>query len=851
MIVLVISGSEYSKLWGVLLTAIGPRHENSEFETPHTPVHVYGDLRVKCVGKGDGAVENSRVLLLTDFCDYNVFFNVHYNPPKCGCTMTASPAIEPFRNLAWNFFEAQEVGNGNALSEGLAMDGSVDLKGKPVLRSRTGRWKACSFVVGYEVFERMAFYGIASNLVNYLTSKLHEGTVTSARNVNNWSGAIWITPVFGAYIADTHWGRYWTFIIFSFIYILGMILLTLAVSLQALRPHECPKNVTVCEKASTLHVGFFYFALYTLAIGTGGTKPNISTIGADQFDEFDPKEKVQKVSFFNWWLFSVFFGSLFAQTFLIYIQENVGFTVGYAVPTGGLIISVAIFLVGTPFYRHKLQNGNPFARIVQVIVAAVRKCKVKVPADPNELHELDPKDYVAKGRFPISKTPFLRFLDRAAAKDGRTNPWSLCPVTQVEETKLMIKLLPIWVVMLIPSTIIAQVNTLFIKQGNRLERNMGSHFKIPSGSLTAFVTMSMLVTIVVYDRVLVKLFRRFTGNSRGITILQRMGIGLVIHVIIMVVAAIIEEQRIRVVKAHGLEGDGKAVAPLTVFILLPQLILMGVADAFVDAGKFEFFYDQAPESMQSIGTSLFASTLGIGNFISSSLLTTVDKITGKKGHTGWVLDNLNASRLYYYYALLAVLSFFNFLAFLIVSWKYVYKRETSKAFGSSHTSTVASIVKAPEHESQQQRKLEDFVASSPPDDGSFLSSVTPMRVVSLAENKSSDDSNENYNGRHNFNFSLNPSLGIVVIGLLVFFFLDALFFVLTCRHTTLATRGLERMPIESFPVFNYNLIKGEKSHAKGSECAVHRHVTPLAHDMLGLPNQSSTRGGIEPWTKKI
>ena len=27
-------------------------------------------------------------------------------------------------------------------------DGTVDLKGRPVLRSKTGRWRACSFIVG-------------------------------------------------------------------------------------------------------------------------------------------------------------------------------------------------------------------------------------------------------------------------------------------------------------------------------------------------------------------------------------------------------------------------------------------------------------------------------------------------------------------------------------------------------------------------------------------------------------------------------------------------------------------------------------------------------------------------------
>ncbi|KAI5315718.1 hypothetical protein L3X38_044894 [Prunus dulcis] len=38
-------------------------------------------------------------------------------------------------------------------------DGTVDLKGRPILRSKTGRWRACSFIVGYEIFERWQIIG--------------------------------------------------------------------------------------------------------------------------------------------------------------------------------------------------------------------------------------------------------------------------------------------------------------------------------------------------------------------------------------------------------------------------------------------------------------------------------------------------------------------------------------------------------------------------------------------------------------------------------------------------------------------------------------------------------------------
>ena len=104
-----------------------------------------------------------------------------------------------------------------------------------------------------------------------------------------------------------------------------------------------------------------------------------------------------------------------------------------------------------------------------------------------------------------------------------------------------------------PSTLSSHVNTLFIKQGTRLNRHMGSHFEIPPGSLTAFIAMSMVVSIVVYDRILVRIFRRFTGNPRGITMLQRMGIGMAINVLTMAVASITDMKRISVVKTRGLD----------------------------------------------------------------------------------------------------------------------------------------------------------------------------------------------------------------------------------------------------------------------------------------------------------
>ncbi|RVX03182.1 Protein NRT1/ PTR family 5.1 [Vitis vinifera] len=540
-------------------------------------------------------------------------------------------------------------------AKGYTQDGTVDLQGRPVIASKTGKWRACAFLVGYEAFERMAFYGVASNLVVYLTTQLHEDNVSSVRNVNNWSGSVWMTPILGAYIADSYLGRFWTFTVSSLIYVLGMVLLTMAVSLKFLKP-TCANGV--CNKASTSQIAFFYSALYIIAVGSGGTKPNISTFGADQFDDFNAKEKELKVSFFNWWMFSSFLGALFATLGLVYIQENLGWGLGYGIPTVGLLLSLFIFYIGTPIYRHKVRKSKSPARdLIRVPIAAFKNRKLTLPTQPSELHELELQHYSSSGKRQVHHTPTFRqvvpstgsvtldcFLDKAAIKEGNmgtTRP--PCTVTQVEGTKLVFGMIMIWLVTLIPSTIWAQINTLFVKQGTTLDRHLGSSFQIPAASLGSFVTLSMLLSVPMYDRYFVPLMRRKTGNPRGITLLQRIGIGFMLQVIAVAIA-------------------------------------YGIGDVFNAIGLLEFFYDQSPEDMQSLGTTFFTSGIGVGNFLNSFLVTVVDKITRRGGGKSWIGKNLNDTHLDYYYGFLLVISALNLGAFLWASGKYIYKRENIEVY---------------------------------------------------------------------------------------------------------------------------------------------------------------------------
>ncbi|XP_057416037.1 protein NRT1/ PTR FAMILY 5.1-like [Lotus japonicus] len=553
------------------------------------------------------------------------------------------------------------------------LDGTVDLGGRPVISSVTVKWKACTFILVYQVFERFAYYGIGADLVNYMTVHLHKNVVTSITSVSNWSGLSWITPILGAYIADSYLGRFWTITLSLLIYAMGLGLLVLTSSLKGLGP-TCENGV--CKEASNFQLAFFYLSIYTIAIGSGAVKPNMSTFGADQFDDFKPGEKEHKVSFFNWWVFTTACGTLASTLFVVYIEEKFGWALGYAISAIGFLVAFIAFFLGTPMYRHKSRKARSSAKgFIRVPVVAFRNRKLQVPSNPSELHEFEMEHYVSSGRRKLHHTPCFRFLDKAAITESNTdNSNPPCTVTQVEKAKVVIGMFHIWLLMLIPSNFWAVEVTIFVKQGTTMDRSLGPHFHFPAASLWSFAVFTMVISLPIYDNFFIPFMRRHTGNHRGVKLLQRVGIGIAIQIIGIAVTYAVEIQRMHVIRKHNIVGP-KEVVPMSIFWLLPQNVIFGVANTFLTSGLLEFFYDQSPEEMKVLGTTFYTSTMAGGNYFNSFLVTVVDKVTRKMCDHSWIGDNLNESHLDHYYAFLFVIAIFNFGVFLWVSNGYIYKKE--------------------------------------------------------------------------------------------------------------------------------------------------------------------------------
>lgn len=93
------------------------------------------------------------------------------------------------------------------------------------------------------------------------------------------------------------------------------------------------------------------------------------------------------------------------------------------------------------------------------------------------------------------------------------NRWKMCSVTQVEELKSFIRILPVWASTIALAISFSQLSTFFIGQAIIMDRKVGPRFEIPPGSTPVFSCINALILVPIYERFIVPFLKARTGHN--------------------------------------------------------------------------------------------------------------------------------------------------------------------------------------------------------------------------------------------------------------------------------------------------------------------------------------------------
>ncbi|KAI3844335.1 hypothetical protein MKX03_006138 [Papaver bracteatum] len=551
-----------------------------------------------------------------------------------------------------------------------------------------GLGKSCILVIVVAGIEKFAFKGIQSNLVTYLTEVVKMNTSTAVKIVNIWFGVSYSLPILGAFLVDYFTDRYSALTASSLLYVSGLVALTSTAfawdTKSKIKISHAHEGASSSSRSSTY---LLFLSLLLLALGQGGYNPCLQAFGADQLhlttddnqqdqlpsstnptdgDEEDETSSndIKRSKFFRWYYFSICSGTLLGVTMLSYLQEILGWGIGYAVPTIAMAISVAPFFCGTRLYtviRKPKSAGENTTPMIKKLVKSVKGTALKL---------------MNRSKTLPSNSPFveLRLQQNPGCSQDSDNQQSdmtnkLSPDVLAEEPKeekkSLQRLIPTWMLLLVFSIILQQPATFFTKQGTDMKRKFGSHFIIPSAALQGVKSLTIIFLVPVYDKIVTPVFRIISRSKKRMTIMQRMGFGLFLSVIAMCIAAVIETQRMKISRRE----PNNISAQLNIFWLVPQYIIMGMAEVFTIVGMQEFFYSEVPNKLKTLGMALPQGVFGVGSFLSAILISILDKATGDGKHS-WFSDDMHGGHLDRYYWLLAISSAINLLCFVIYSRRY-------------------------------------------------------------------------------------------------------------------------------------------------------------------------------------
>ncbi|BGP13328.1 hypothetical protein JCM10213_001485 [Rhodosporidiobolus nylandii] len=474
------------------------------------------------------------------------------------------------------------------------------------LRRVPGKINASAFLLGFvELAERFSYYGCTVVFTNFIQHGLPEGSTTGSSGPLQTSGALgmgqqastglttfnqfWVytVPLFGAWVADTYWGRYKTIVVAVAIAFIGHVILVASAA----------PSVIADPNAS---LGAFVVALIVMGTGTGMFKSNIGPLVAEQVANHplyvrtnkdgtrvivDPSQTASRM--YNWYYMCVNVGALVGQIGMVYAEKRVGFWLAYLLPTLVFALTPPVLYFGRNRYARAPPSGSVLGKAFRTLAVCFKAKGFNV------------KQWYAPDFWQPA-------YDLAALPNSERPSWATWDANWVAEVRRGFKACQVFAYQPLYWLTYNQINNNLTSQA----AVMNTH-GIPNDILSNLDPFALIILIPIFDWVIYPTLRRYNINFSPV---KRIFAGFIFGALSMMCAAIVQHY----IYAKSACGTSAAtceverfVPDLNVWAQTPSYVLLAISEIFASIGCLQYAYMKAPKSMRSMvmAVNLFTTAL--------------------------------------------------------------------------------------------------------------------------------------------------------------------------------------------------------------------------------------------------
>ncbi|PRP83295.1 oligopeptide transporter [Planoprotostelium fungivorum] len=469
---------------------------------------------------------------------------------------------------------------------------------------------AAFLIVLVEFCERFAFFGLTGPWVNYVQWPLPPGSNTGAPHdtENGQPGALgrgqqmstalnqfftlwcYLTPVLGAIIADTKWGKFKTIAVSAGLYLFGILVLLFTAIPPVLTKGDVPLYGLIAS-------------MTIIGVAAGGIKSNVSTLVAEQYTNtkqrvktlpsgekviIDPGVTIQRI--FNWFYLMINVGGL-ASIATTSAERYVGYWLSYTIPAALFFGVPLVLIIGYSRYVKTPPRGS-------VLLEAFRVWKIVFSWNPRTWFSGEDRYELAKPSF-ITNGPQNRPL------------WLTWDDAFVDELKRTVAACRVFLFFPIYWLAFGQITANLVSQAATMETH-----HIPNDVLNNFDPITVILLIPIMDTFVYPGLRRC-----GIRFppMARIFVGFILSAVAIAYAAGLQWYIYKFSECGQYASECKP-APISVWVQVPAYVLMAMSEIFASITGLEYAFNKAPARLKSLVMSMFLLTSAVGSALNLALV---------------------------------------------------------------------------------------------------------------------------------------------------------------------------------------------------------------------------------------